>query len=521
MVRSARLPLLVALVGAALAPAAALAAPVVAPVVAEAPYAPTTAPGPHAVGRADWEFGEVQVKVPGSPEETMPVAHFGTLRYPATSDGVATPVAPGGPFPFVVFAHGRYQVEPYIGTNHTQAGYLLDHLASWGFVVASVNLDVVGQYAAPPAILQRGELIVATIEAFGALDPDGLVLDLSRLGLVGHSRGGEGCLSAWKQLPEGAVSALATIAPTDFGAQQLHGVPYLGLYGSKDGDVNNGWPIHVWDDAGGARKALQYVEGANHFWFTDGIHYAGEGAADITREQHHDIARVYVTTFLMATLRGQSRLMVQLCDGAQMAPITDELVLHPMYSDPGALVVDDFQDEPADPATNSLGGVVAHSLLKFDGEASLDAPALTFYHHTRGGVIGYDSAFLVVPLYVEELPGGADVSAHAALSLRALQRLDAGFNQYGAPQDLRIALMDAGGRVAFRTLGHYGTIPWPETHAGASFPKKSVLRTTRIPLKEFLLSNPALDLSDIRYVGLVFDQTPAAELRIDDLEFTP
>jgi dienelactone hydrolase len=479
---------------------------------------PLSAPGPFAVGRTDWDFGQVTVKVPGASTDTMPVQHFGTLRYPAVAAGEAMPTAPGGPFPFVVFAHGRYQLDPYIGSNHTQATYLLEHLASWGFVVASVNLDVVGQYASPSAIFQRGELIVATVAAFEALDPHGLVLDLEHMGFVGHSRGGEGCISAWKQLQGHTLSGLALIAPTDFGAQKVVGVPTLGLYGSKDGDVNNGWPIYIHDGATAAHKAFEYIEGANHFWFTDSIHYGAEGSAGITREQHHDIARTYITTFLMATLRGQAELLPQLCDGPLMSAITDTLTLHPMYSDPDALRVDDFE---ADPASNNLGGVTADSLLPLTGEESLDNPVLSFYHHTRAGRIGYDTKLLGAPLYVEELPGGADVRSYAAFSLRVLQRWNAANNTPGAPQGLRVGLLDGGGHVAVRKLGQYGTIPWPMTHTGSSFPKKSVLRTTRIPLAHFLLSNPALDLTGIRYVGLVFDQTPSAELRIDDLEFTP
>jgi dienelactone hydrolase len=492
----------------------------VSPLIAGEPTPVPSGPGPFPVGRADWHFGTLEVTVPGSPADTMPVEHFGTLRYPARVEGEGVPVARGAPFPFVVFAHGRYQVEPYIGTNHTQASYLLDHLASWGFVVASVNLDVVGQYASPSAVFQRGTLIVATIEAFEALDPTGSVFDLDRIGLVGHSRGGEGCLSAWKQLEGHSISAMALIAPTDFGGQLLQGVPMLGLYGSKDGDVNNGWPIHVYDGASKAAKAFEYIEGANHFWFTDSIQYAGEGSADITREQHHDIARTYIATFLLATLGPQSDLLPQLCDGPLMSVITDTLKLHPMYSDPGALVVDDLEDLPADPDKNSLGGMTADSLMLFSGEESLDNTALTFFHRTQAWKLGYDTAGMATPLFVQELPGGADVTPYTAFSLRALQRWNSPNNQADAAQDLRVGLLDGQGNVAVRRLSHYGTIPWPKTHVGASFPKKSVLRTTRIPLQEFLLSNPALDLADIRYVGLLFDQKPSAELRIDDLEFT-
>ena len=280
----------------------------------------TFGPGRYAVGSADWDFGTIDISMPGSTTETIAVQHFGTLRYPAQAVGTSrgpvprVPVAGGGPFPFVVFSHGRFHEDPYIGHNHEQASYLIEHLASWGFVVASVNLDVVGQYGQPAAIKQRGEIVLATIAAFQQLDPALYDIDFEHIGLVGHSRGGEGCLAAWKNNTAGyPIAAIATIALTNFQEQFLEGVPYLGLLGSKDGDVSNGWPIHVYDQAAPAPKLFEYIEGANHFWFTDSIHFSGEGQALITREQHHDVARTYITAFLLSTLHDAPLPLQTLC----------------------------------------------------------------------------------------------------------------------------------------------------------------------------------------------------------------
>jgi len=513
--------------------AALLAGPAAGARAQGAPPIATFEPGRNAVGSADWDFGTIEVTKPGSSSETITVEHFGTLRYPARFAGAGAPVAQGGPFPFVVFAHGRFQQDPYIGHNHEQASYLLDHLASWGFVVASVNLDVVGEYAQPAAIKQRGELVLATIAAFERLDPGLYDIDFQHIGLVGHSRGGEGCLAAWNSNPDGyAIGAIATISLTNFQNVHVTGVPYLGLYGSKDGDVNNGWPIQVYDQAEPAPKAFEYIEGANHFWFTDSISYGGEGPALITREQHHDAARTYITAFLLATLRGAEFRLSELCDGPSLAPVTGAIVVHPLYADPDRLLINGFEEPGADPATNSLGGASVGSLLTQQAEEDLDDNAETFYHRTHGGWLEFDTgspppgaapgraAPGLAPAYVEELPGGADAGAYTHLSLNALQRWGSALNTAGQAQDLHVILVDEHGQGAEVALSEWGTIPWPITHGGAAFPKKSVLRTTRIPLREFAARNPRLDLSDIQLVSLVFDSTPSADLRIDDLSFT-
>jgi dienelactone hydrolase len=483
----------------------------------------TFEPGRFAVGSADWDFGMVDVTTPGNPTVPLSVQHFGTLRYPAAVAGAGTPPAHGGPFPFVVFSHGRYQIDPYIGHNHEQASYLLDHLASWGFVAASVNLDVIGQYGAPAAIKQRGELVLATIAAFQRLDPALYEIDFEHIGLVGHSRGGEGSLAAYKANTAGyAIRAIATISLTNFQDLVVTDIPYLGLYGSKDGDVNNGWPIQVYDQAAPSPKVFEYIAGANHFWFTDSIHYGGEGPATITREQHHDVARTYITAFLLNTLRDAPLPLAELCDGRSLAPVTDTIDVHPIFADSHRLLVNGFEEAGADPGINSLGGASVGELLVTQAEENLDNTLKTFYHRTHGGWISYDTGGVpgLVPAYVEELRGGLDASEYTHVSLNALQRFNAPLNTANQSQDLHLVLVDEHGQSARVALSEWGTIPWPVTHAGGIFPKKSVLRTTRIPLREFRADNPLLDLTAIQLVSLVFDQTTSAELRIDDLSFT-
>ena len=491
----------------------------------------TFEPGRYAVGSADWNFGTIEITKPGFIGETIDVELFGTLRYPAQAVGTSrgpvpeAPVAKGGPFPFVVFSHGRFQEKEYVGHNHEQASYLLDHLASWGFVVASVNLDVVGQYALPAAIKQRGEIVLATIAAFERLDPSLYDIDFEHIGLVGHSRGGEGCLAAWKSNPARyPIQAIATIALTNFQNMLVTDVPYLGLYGSKDGDVNNGWPIQVYDQAEPAPKLFEYIEGANHFWFTDSISYAGEGQALITREQHHDCARTYITAFLLRALRDAPLPQAELCDGHSLTPVTGPIKIHPLFADPQRLLVNSFEETDADPGHNSLGGASAGEALMTLAEENLDNNPKTFYQRTHGGWIAFDSSGglpdgVAAPVYVEELPGGLDASPYTHLSLNALQRWNAPLNTAQQAQDLHVMLVDGAGHSAQVALSDFGTIPWPITHGGV-FPKKSVLRTTRIPLREFGHANPAIDMTDLRLVSLVFDETAKGELRIDDLSFT-
>ncbi len=481
----------------------------------------TLQPGPYAVGFIDWDFGSVELSGVNGPG-TINRDHFGRVFYPATVAGEGTPAANGFPFPLIVWAHGRFHQTPFINHNHEQAAYLTEHLASWGFFVASVNLDVVGAFSFPAAIPQRAELIHHTLSAFFAFDPNEVLIDRTRIGVAGHSRGGDGAIQAWLTNPDGhPIHAVATISPTDFDDTSLGAVPYLGLYGSKDGDVNNGWPIKQYDKASGATKAFEYIHGANHFWFTDTIHFSGEGNGDITRAQHHEIARSTMAHFFRSAFGlNNDPDFTELADGPGLAPLTDVIEILPNYSNPTHYVINNVEAFPINPSLNSQGLLSAGSLLTLLDEQGLNNAGQTFYHRTKAVRAEFNAPGPSAPFYLEEVSPFVDPSQWDFLSFRALQKVNGPLNTPGVEQEFTVAVVDAAGEVATVPLTDHGKVVWPATHTGSSFPQKSVLRTTRIPLRAFKTANNLLQLSQIRYIAVVFNQNDAGDLRLDDFVFT-
>ena len=156
----------------------------------------------------------------------------GYLDAPIAKDTAASGDPDHG-FPVVLFAHGY-------GSYPEQSSFLTDHLATWGFVVAAPD-----EQATDLASVLGGTQVAGALTAGQALDGalaylhtadttsgnllDGL-LDLRRIGVVGHSLGG-GAAITMADNPQ--IKTYAALAPAA-GTAPTTPTPGLVMYGSSD-----------------------------------------------------------------------------------------------------------------------------------------------------------------------------------------------------------------------------------------------------------------------------------------------
>ena len=224
-------------------------------------------PGPHAgsIGQHDYALGTISVPSTDTgptPTDSLPLT--ATLRYPATSSGIDSPVASGA-FPLIVMMHGNSSM----GTSYLGYNYLLDHLASWGFIAMSI-------YAPTGVMIEtRARAILAHIGIMFQNNANpGLFhshIDFGNVGIAGHSRGAESVVRAARINTSESLGwnlkAGISIAPTDYNHYGDPGIPLLVIYGANDGDVAGTWPdrtcFNIFDESGRPRS-FAFVYGATH-----------------------------------------------------------------------------------------------------------------------------------------------------------------------------------------------------------------------------------------------------------------
>lgn len=253
--------------------------------------------GPHAVAWGDYDAGSTTV---GGPD-----VNHSDYEYEARLRGRAWWPETDGAYPVLALLHGQHQTCAVVGEeapvttssgcdedeelyapypSHLGYEYLGEHLASHGYIVLSLLAHEINQRNGGDDIgmWARGELVLATLDAVrdGAQGMPSEVserADMTRVGLMGHSRGGEGVVTAShvnleRPAPERhALKGIVALAPTDFNERGVAGVALLSLVPYCDGDVSTLHGLRTFDHSrwldDATPKVQVLVRGTNHNFY--------------------------------------------------------------------------------------------------------------------------------------------------------------------------------------------------------------------------------------------------------------
>lgn len=238
-------------------------------------YADT--PATYGVETSEYNLGDEAITLPGGVKSELRAK-------------VYAPKGAPGKRPMVVFLHGFH--EACYGGDEVQRwpcatnqrpvpsfrGYDAPgiELAKHGYVVVSISANAVNRNASKTldaGTRLRGELVLAHLDLWKRSAP--YAVDFGNIGLMGHSRGGEGVVAAAlanaaRPHPYG-IKAVLPLASTSATRQALPGVALNLLMGYCDGDVYDLQGQHLYDDSrlapDTAPKSAVLLMGANHNFF--------------------------------------------------------------------------------------------------------------------------------------------------------------------------------------------------------------------------------------------------------------
>jgi hypothetical protein len=545
-----------------------------------------TAPGPFAVTREEYNFGDTAFSPTNFPG---PVELLASVHHPTDLTG--------GPFPLVVFLHGRHAtcfngqgaaflewpcsdgrtpIPSYQGYDYVGA-----LLASQGYFVVSISAN--GVNAVDNAVfdlgaLARAELIQKHLDILKGFTTSGGApfgtrfvgkIDLTRIGTMGHSRGGEGVARHFTfNISQGSpygIRAVLPLAPTDFNRTLVNNVPLMVMLPYCDGDVSDLQGIHYFDDVrynvpgDPASKHYVLVMGADHDFFNtvwspssgipgaadDWVAFVPGGVSDsfcgtgktsqrLTESQQRAVSTGFFTAFFRTFVGGETQFLPILTGDAPPPPgVTHDL--HVTFHAPdNPLLRRDLNRflTSSELSTNVLGGAVTPNALSpyeicggpspfppkcipsannaqqphTTPSARSNAPGLSQLHS------GWTSAS--GSLQDDLPPSLRNVSGFQAIQFRVVVDFSDPRNVTGVPQDFHVALTDTSGftaTVAVSTVSSALYFPPGETIVVP----KIVLSTVRIPLSAFRRVN----LNAVKSVVFQFDQKPQGNVLVDDVAF--
>lgn len=547
-----------------------------APGAASAQIAPdATASGPLATTSAEY-------KLPAAVDADVLAGRttelWARVYRPATLDA--------GPYPIVVILHGNHATcgrgsnprvddrvdytttgscpSGYVVTpNHAGYAYLAEKLASWGFIAVSINANrgiTAGSGASGDSGLNlaRGRLVLKHLQRLSEWNKNGGTpsslgvelkgrLDFGQVGLVGHSRGGEGVRaaynlyrdtgSAWpaRILSPLAIRVISEIAPVDGQTSRVlnaDGTTWSVLLPLCDGDVSNLQGIKPFDrmmrmssELPPRQKAAIAVWGANHnFYNTEWqvsdasrctaqtpLFSSGIGSVSQQSTAAHPVLALMRGNLGSGADAAFNKLFTSRY--ALPAALTMITPIERSFQDSASgsvgIVLDDFDKaagtSSAGAANEASGVTVKHGIAGLRHDPSQRAASLTW---SRASASTYfQSNFTAAG-------AGRDVSPYAFLNLRAARQSSTLNPATPLATSFKIQLVDAdGNRSTPVALSAHMRLTGPVGGPGGTH---VVLQSAQIPLASF----GTFALTKVRGVRLVFDETASGAIYVSNIRFS-
>ncbi len=456
--------------------------------------------------------------------------------------------------------------------------YLAYNMASHGYIVISVScnsINATDNATADYGMNGRGELLQHHMDLWNAWNttstgPFGSLfvgaLDMQNIGTMGHSRGGEGVvfqalLNQSLGSPYG-IKAVLTLAPVDFLRHVLHHIPLLDISPYCDGDVTYLAGVHFYDDSrysdptDDAPKHTILFMGANHNFFntvwTPGSYIAG-GADDwyITGTATDPQCGPSAPTSKRFDTTKQKNALTAYMAAFYRVYIGHENAFAPI------LTVDDIVP-PASSTLDSSNVFVSYHPSQINRldvnrtdstnkttintlQSAVTSSGMATFSVCGGG-LAMASCGIAASVNQEPHRGSASTKGLAQMNMQWVNttnyiinnipaanenltqyqdlifRASVNFHLYSSAPDLdfTVQLIDSAGNISNQVVSNFTHALFHQPGTQANDLPKIVFNTIHLPLSGFT----GVDMTTIRQIKFLFDQSPTGAILISDLAFS-
>jgi len=478
-----------------------------------------------------------------------------------------------GPFPIFLIVHGNHSAGDFSDPGYA---YLGEHLASRGIITVSVDENFLNGFflydGDGKEMPVRGWLLLKHLQAWRGWNADPASpfhgkVDLDRVVVGGHSRGGEAAVHAaslnsrlappvTEIAEEGefgfGIRGVVAIAAPDgqykpYGMKRtLIDMSYLYLYGGHDQDLY--WMAGLqqyqrvkFEGSSDAFKATAFIYRANHGQFNTVWGDADQGrvaslllnrASLLSGAEQREAGKVFITAFLEATLHNRDEYRQVFQTPARARNWLPEDVYVTQYEDAT------FRGVNTNDRLGKLAQIEApEGTAVAEGFVTAARVALPLRNGEKQGNNALDLAWAAgsKPVYTVKLPTGnlADWSVNREKWLAfalGTELTDA------TGLDVDVALVDGDGTTVVLPLWGFGTVPPAapayllksqpvssllnaDYYAKRISPYESVLQSYRIPFAAFAQADTRFDPTQIRAIRFYFDGTRAGQVYLDEVGF--
>lgn len=486
-------------------------------------------------------WSSIRTKTFGFGPDQMPLN--GTVWYP---DG-------DGSFPLVIAVHGNHLATDYSDLGYDYLGNLL---ASKGYIFVSIDENFLNTSPYDDLFMlkvlknenpARGWLILEHLKMWKEWtnSKDHLFynkVDMQRISLIGHSRGGEAVAIAalYNQLPSYpengninfdynfGIRSIISIAGTDSQYKPageltaLKDISYLAIQGSHDMDVSsfdgvNQYARIDFTENSPNFKSTIYVYGANHGQFnTKWGKYDGAGLGNrlyniakiLPQEDQLQIVKVLVSSFLETTLKQKMEYRSIFQDIGYARDLLPDTIYISDYLDGNTMIVANF-DEDIDFSTTTLKG------------GRLVGQALKEWHEEMVKMKYSDSIFRAVRLdwdctETNEIPSYSiflsgtevDIKESDYIVFSMANREEKDLDSIDELLDLSVQVEDHSGNIASLPLSSVSNL--------LPMIKGDIIKrpfTALMPTKEPIFQNFAFKLEEFKKVNSEFNPENVANIK--------